>query len=99
MAQSDILDLLEKEKRPLASRELQEALDLNMRAVFKALGKLVETGEVNTIEVDRREAYKYFGSKRRMNLYYSAEIKINKKDLNSLFALLEDTIIAVSKKV
>ena len=73
MGQGDILELLEKMKKPLCRREIAELLEQAVEQVSHHLKTLCIHNEVKIIEIDRIQAKAFFKDKappRRMRLYY-----------------------------
>lgn len=74
MSQSEILELLEKEKFPLSLGEICEKLgDDSNNAKYKinkVLSKLIQHKEIRFIELDRTLSMKFLGCKRGIRLYY-----------------------------
>ena len=73
MSSSDILEILEKEKKPLSRREIAELINDTPCYVSHHLKKLVLHNEVKIVEITRTQAKIFFKEKapsRRMRLYY-----------------------------
>lgn len=70
MGQEDILNFLEKADKPLSQREIAELLNEGLSKVGKILGTLFEREEIKAIDLESTMAKKYYGSNRRMRLYY-----------------------------
>jgi DNA-binding transcriptional ArsR family regulator len=73
MSASEIIDLLEKEKKPLSRREIAEKIDATPCRVSHHLKKLVIHKEVQVLEISRFDAKIYFKNNapsRRMRLYF-----------------------------
>ena len=68
--QQEILDLLEKEGKPLGRIEIAFKLNCRPEHVTSRLTLLLKYKEIKCIEIDRIEAKKRFNAKRRMRLYY-----------------------------
>jgi len=64
---------------PMASREISKATGERINEVITYLNKLMKQNEVKCIELDRHKALKYFGSKRKLRLFYISTL--NKNDL------------------
>lgn len=69
MGQYEIIKLLERSGKPLSRREIANSLKEHPRKISMRLNRLLVCGEIKFIEIDRRKALKYYGSKRRMRLY------------------------------
>ena len=73
MAQSEILELLEKAESPLSRKEISDILGINLSGISIALKKLLGHHEIQAIEINRNEAKKIYKDKapcRRMNIYF-----------------------------
>lgn len=70
MSQSEILDILKKCSEPIPAREIIKNTDVNEKHVFVLLKILITNKEVNVIEIPRDVAFKKYGLKRRIRLYY-----------------------------
>jgi DNA-binding MarR family transcriptional regulator len=73
MGQAEVLELLEKVKLPLSTREISEALDIAFALVSCNIKKLIKANEIKIIELTREEAAERYHStnfKRKMRLYY-----------------------------
>lgn len=70
MGQEDIIKLLEKETKPLTRKEIAELLEENASKISRILQTLLKFNEINYIEIDRKEAMKSYGCKRRMKKYF-----------------------------
>lgn len=73
MSQEEVIDLLEKVKKPMSAREISEALDIAFALVSCNIKKLVKANEIKIIELTREEAAERYHStnfKRRMRLFY-----------------------------
>jgi len=70
MVQGDIVAILKKEKRPMARGEIAEKIGALPNNVSRALKILVHYGEVKFKEIDRHEAKKLCGARRRIKLYF-----------------------------
>jgi hypothetical protein len=73
MSQEEVVELLEKVKKPLSAREISEALDIAFALVSCNIKKLVKANEIKIIELTREEAAERYHStnfKRRMRLFY-----------------------------
>lgn len=80
MGQQEILNLLEKEGKPMAAREIAAALEETTSKVLMRISCMLDGGDISCIELDRVLAALHFKTKRKMRLYYSPEIsKINLK--------------------
>jgi len=70
MSQSDIIDLLEKEDKPLSVGEIAKLLDDNQKKISRCLASMVKYHEVCFIEIDRIDAMKNYKCKHRMRLWF-----------------------------
>jgi len=70
MSQSEIIDLLEKEEKPLSVGEISKLLDGNQKKISRGLAMMVKYGEVSFIEINRIEAMKNYKCKHRMRLWF-----------------------------
>ena len=69
MGQYEVLRILERNAKPMSRKEIAEAVKQSPNKVSMILKRLLIYGEVKFIELDRRKAWKNYGSKRRMRLY------------------------------
>ena len=67
MSQKEVINCLKKSKKPLSSNEIYEFLgaDKNNKKIFLSLSKLVKHNEINFKELDRFQAEKKYGIKKR----------------------------------
>ena len=70
MSQGDILEVLEKAKKPLCRTEIANIIKLDPIQVSHNLRRLVKGRSVKIIEINREQAMKFYRCKRRMRLYY-----------------------------
>lgn len=75
MGQSEIIQVLEKAKKPLSRKEIaialqEDALKIEAIKVSMLLKKMLKYSEIKCIEIDRSQAIKHYNCKRRMRLYY-----------------------------
>lgn len=70
MGQSEVINLLEKKKKPLSCREIAILIGDDPHKVGKDLNKMIKYKEVYTLEIDKDKAYKDYNCKKRMRLYY-----------------------------
>lgn len=71
MSQEEIIEVLEKEKRPMSRGEIAFALQKDALKITHQLAQLLKFSEIKCIEIDRFEAKKRFRCNRRMFLYYT----------------------------
>jgi len=74
MSQEDVLDLLEKEKKPLSRSQIAEILQIDVCVASKTIKHLLTHNEIKCIEIDRIKAQELFKNKticRRLRLYYT----------------------------
>ena len=70
MSQGEVLEVLEKFKRPMAGIEIAKVLNSNVEHLAHSIKRLIKYHEIKIIEIHRDEAMKRFHCKRRMRLYY-----------------------------
>jgi Mn-dependent DtxR family transcriptional regulator len=70
MSQLEVIELLEKIKKPLSRGEIVKLLNITDTLVSHAINKLVKYNEIKTIEINANQAMKRYHCKRRMRLYY-----------------------------
>ena len=71
MGQVEILEVLEKSKLPMAGKQIAEAVGQSWQGhIDRILKKLLDRAEIRCIELNRHQALKHFGSKRKLRLYY-----------------------------
>lgn len=70
MGQSEILELLEKAKKPMSRGQIAEALKMDKARVSHSISKLLKYREIKCNEIDCEEAMKFYGCHRRMRIYY-----------------------------
>ena len=70
MGQNEILDVLEKSELPMSGSQIAETLGEYDKKIFKLLRLLLKRKELMCIELNRHQALKHFGSKRKLRLYY-----------------------------
>jgi len=74
MSQAEVIDCLKKHKRKMSRTEIAIATGIGACNVSVLLNKLIKFNEVLFEEIDRIEAEKKFGVKRRMKLFYLEDI-------------------------
>lgn len=73
MGQEEVLNLLEKEQKPLSRSQIAEFLEIDVCVASKTIKHLLKHNEIKCIEIDRIKAKELFKDKticRRMRLYY-----------------------------
>lgn len=70
MSQGDILEVLEKSKRPMSASDIALALNERDKHVFISIRRLIKSNSIKILEIDREQALKLYKCKRRMRLYY-----------------------------
>jgi len=71
ISQEEVIDILEKEKKPLAISEIAEKLNhLNKKRIHVIIKCLLEHEEIKCIEIPVDLSMKMYKVKRRMRLYY-----------------------------
>jgi len=81
--QSEIIDLLEKVKKPLTTREIAGLLEASINNIKKDIRKLLDYNEIKFCQVDKDIALKFFNSKRRLRIFY-----LRKEDLKEVKEML-----------
>jgi len=70
MSQSEIINLLEKEDKPLSVGEIAILLNDNQKKISRCLASMLKYSEVCFIEIDRIKAMKTYHCKHRMRLWF-----------------------------
>jgi predicted transcriptional regulator len=73
MGQGEIIELLEKLRRPLSRTEIAQLLEQDVTNISHHLKKLITHHEIKIVELNREQAAGFFGinaPSRRMRLYY-----------------------------
>ena len=70
MSQSEIIDLLKKEVKPLSVGEIAILLDDNQKKISRCLAMMLKYNEVCFVEIDRIKAMEKYHCKRRMRLWF-----------------------------
>jgi hypothetical protein len=73
MGQEEVLDLLEKENKPLSRTQIAEILKIDICNCSRTIKNLLTHNEIKAIEISRLEAKEMLKDnkiKRRMRLYY-----------------------------
>ncbi len=73
MGQAEILEVLEKNKKPMSRTQIAKEIKKDPIPVSKSIRKLLKNNEVKCIELDRHQAAKYLNMNRpfrRMRFYY-----------------------------
>jgi hypothetical protein len=70
MSQVDVIEVLEKYKKPLSRTDIAKILNESVILVSHAIARLIKGREIKIIEIDRNEAMRLYHCKRRMRLYY-----------------------------
>ena len=70
MGQIDIIEVLEKSKKPISRSEIAKILNQDVVRVSHAIARLVKYNDIKVIEIDRNQAMKIYHCKRRMHIYY-----------------------------
>jgi predicted transcriptional regulator len=70
MAQSEIIELLEKQTQPLSVGEIARLLGAVPTKISRDLNKLIQYHEVMYKEVDTKTAMEKYKCKRRMRIYF-----------------------------
>jgi len=69
MGQAEVIDILEKIGEPLSRTEIASLLGENPVKISECIRKLIHNGDVDCIEIGRKEARKKYNSKRRLRIY------------------------------
>ena len=70
IAQSEVIELLEKQDKPLSVGEIAKMLEDDQKKISKDLNKMLQYKEVSFIEVDRFVAMEKYNCKHRMRLWF-----------------------------
>jgi len=70
MGQQEVIEFLEKQKEPMTSGEIAKFMNEQPTKISHILTLLVKFNEVETVEIDRFEAMKKCGARRRIRLYF-----------------------------
>ena len=73
MSQEEVIDLLERIKKPLSRGEIASKLNQDLSQVSHALMRLVKFHEVKIIEINSEQSLELYHCKRRMRLYYTGK--------------------------
>ena len=80
MGQQEILLVLNNSKKPMTAKEISSILDQNITNICRSLSKLIQTDDINFIEVGPDIALKHFDYKRitrRLRIFFSKELSVN----------------------
>lgn len=70
MGQQEVIEILQKAKKPLSRTEIAERLNETAIKISILIRRMLKYGEVKCIEINRKQALKYYNCKRRMRIYY-----------------------------
>lgn len=70
MGQAEVIDVLEKSKLPLSSKEIATILNEAEDKINHTLNRLYKYHEIEIIELNKELAMKFYKCKRRMRLYH-----------------------------
>jgi predicted Zn-ribbon and HTH transcriptional regulator len=70
MSQEEVLEVLRKNRKPIAGCEIAQELGYRKDKIFHTLKSLAKSRSIKVMEIDRFEAKKRYNSCRRMLLYY-----------------------------
>jgi hypothetical protein len=70
VAQRDVIELLERERRALSVGEISKLLGEVSFKISRDLNKLIQYHEVKYIEIDTKTAMEKYKCRRRMKIYY-----------------------------
>ncbi len=70
MSQSEIIDLLEKQEKPLSVGEISKLLDDNQKKISRCIAKMLKYDEIKFVEIDRIVAMEIYHCKHRMRLWF-----------------------------
>jgi DNA invertase Pin-like site-specific DNA recombinase len=68
--QAEIIELLEKEKRPMSRSEIARTLNESEIKVSLRIRKMIKWKDIKFVEVDRLQAMEKYHCNRRLRLYY-----------------------------
>lgn len=63
MGQQEVMDLLEKETKPLTGKEIQSKLKISRGSIMSSIARLISQNEVARVDIPlkgRRHVFKYF---------------------------------------
>lgn len=70
MSQVEIIEVLEKFKKPMSRTEIAKVLEEDVVRVSHSIARLIKGKEIKIIEINREQALATYHCKRRMRLYY-----------------------------
>lgn len=70
MGQSEILDILEREKKPLSRTQIAKFLHQDVTLVSRVIARMIKNESVKIVEISREQAKVMFNCRRRMRMYY-----------------------------
>lgn len=70
MGKQEVADYLKTQTEPKARIEIAEALDQDPNKVSETIRKLLSDGDLDYVELDRKESLTRFKCKRRMRLFF-----------------------------
>jgi predicted transcriptional regulator len=70
MSQEQIINLLEKHKRPMSCREISQKLEMPIKTIMINIKKLNDHNEVKYTELSLDDSKKIHNSRRRIRLYF-----------------------------
>jgi len=70
MPQSDVIEVLEKNKKPMSRTDIAKELNEDINLISHIIARLVKAHDIKCIEINRIQAMKLYHCKRRMRLYY-----------------------------
>lgn len=73
MSQSDVLEVLEKYKKPLSRTEIANILGYEPYKISVSINKLLKIGEITCIELRRQAAFARYNVNHRMRIYKCKE--------------------------
>lgn len=69
ISQQEVLDCLEKEKRPMSVKQIAEIIGRRDKKIYPLINKLLKWNEVFYKEITAEQAIRHFNCKRRMFIY------------------------------
>lgn len=70
ISQTEVIEILEKADKPLSRTEIAEQLMEDVVKISHCLKRMLKYDEIKCIEINRKQAMKLYGCKRRMRIYY-----------------------------
>lgn len=70
MGQEEVINVLEKFKKPMSASEIAKELNQAFTSVSHIIQRIIKVHEIKIVELNREQAMKRYKCKRRMRLYY-----------------------------